>query len=131
MTKGKKSDTKKALTELNAKKVEKELRDQVNYSANNAEKAFVLMDEMVYGDANLYDIVFSDKAEVAMKALSPERKKEYLALAMTAKKSEDSDELGSKIMAEFPELIETETNQNFLITKVLRFNGKHYQKITG
>jgi len=136
-------NAKKAAKE--ADKAQKEMQAKIDFSANNAERAFVLMDEMKYEETSLFDAIFAEKNSEsaingeALDALSEDRKKEFFALTAEASKmasSKNTDGLGTasaEIMSKFPELVDMskamssskdQAKKDFLILKILRLSGE-------
>lgn len=128
----KKSDTKKKSAkvleaEKKAEQEMKELKARVKLSAGNAEKAYVIMDEVEYKGRSFYDISFATIDPMSI--FSKEEQTEYIDLInkyrLDSEKGIDIPEnMDMELLKRFPKLASIQTNKGFLINKVLNMNGK-------
>ena len=100
-----------------------------NFGAENAEKAYKLLDTIKVNEKSLYDIVFDDKSLTGVDKLSPEKKAQFFDFIAKNNNREDKEKLGVEIMKKFPEIIATETGNEFLIKKALRLNSNETFKL--
>ena len=144
--------TKAVLADKNAKKAKKEMDARYNYSANNAEKAFALLDEMKYEGAKLFDIVFgSDDSEAAgalngelIDSFSEEKRAGLYDLFAQAQEFADQKdfkkviEIQKQLDKEFPNVIDTnksleiqkkKKDHDFLIDKILKLGGDQTREL--
>lgn len=114
------------------KNKETKLKETVNLSAKNAEKAYILMDQIVYDEKSLYDVVFNNSNSLDLDVLTPERRKAFFELSAKIAKEKNKDkqsELSSDVMLQFPELIQLNSDNDFIIKKHLRMNAEKCKQL--
>ena len=144
-----KKTSKATLKELNEKKQIKEMEARLNFTAGNAEKAFVLLDEMRIesSEKSLFDIVFGgteDEVESALNMdvydnMTEAQRKDFIKLQEKVSKAVESKDikevaaLQSELTTKFPTLInmskatkisQQQKKREFWINKILKLSGE-------